>query len=283
MAQVAFYLFSSIILFSGSMVIFARNPVHSVLYLILAFFNGAGLFILLGAEFLAMLLVVVYVGAVAVLFLFVVMMLDIVPLKRRPGMVWHQLENLSRSFLRLMGYLMQFFIIFYLLSSLFILVLGIMLTVVPTREMELGCTLFIPILSYIILRYFFKKDFFQVLGGLIKALPGTWILGVVMLAELSYIIAHWGESFTLRETMILVPIPHPQQVTNTQALGKIIYTDYVFLFETVGFILLVAMIGAIVLTHRKRDGVKRQNVRDQVMRRKEDTLKLHDVPLGKGV
>ena len=117
MTQIAFYLFSGILLFSGSMVIFARNPVHSVLYLILAFFNAAGLFILLGAEFLAMLLVVVYVGAVAVLFLFVVMMLDIAPLKKRPGLLRYQLEKLSRAFLSLMGYLVQFLIISYLLYS----------------------------------------------------------------------------------------------------------------------------------------------------------------------
>jgi len=115
-----------------------------------------------------------------------------------------------------------------------------------------------------------------------KYLPGVWMLGIIMLAELSYMMMHW-ESLAVREGVVLVPTPDPQQVTNTQALGKIIYTDYSLLFETVGFILLVAMIGAIVLTHRKRDGVKRQNVHNQIMRRKEDTLKLHDVPLGKGV
>jgi NADH:ubiquinone oxidoreductase subunit 6 (subunit J) len=282
MTQIAFYLFSGILLFSGSMVIFARNPVHSVLYLILAFFNAAGLFILLGAEFLAMLLVVVYVGAVAVLFLFVVMMLDIAPLKKRPGLLRYQLEKLSRAFLSLMGYLVQFLIISYLLSSLFIPVLDIMLATVPTKTVEVGCGLFTPVLAYLILRYLFKKSFFQLSIEFMKYLPGVWMLGIIMLAELSYVMVHW-ESLAVREGVVLVPTPDPQQVTNTQALGKIIYTDYSLLFETVGFILLVAMIGAIVLTHRKRDGVKRQNVRNQIMRRKEDTLKLHDVPLGKGV
>ncbi len=173
-----FYLFSIVLLASGAMVITARNPVHSVLFLILAFFNAAGLFVLLGAEFLAMILVIVYVGAVAVLFLFVVMTLDI--------------------------------------------------------------------------------DFRQLRSGTSRYLPIGLGIGLILLAELILVVG----SFAVAPGAIQ-PIP-PEQVTNTAAIGRVLYTKYVYFFELSGGVLLVAMIGTIVLTLRHRVGAKRQDVAAQV-------------------
>jgi NADH-quinone oxidoreductase subunit J len=196
----AFYLFATVTVISGAAVISARNPVHSVLFLILAFFNSAGLFVLLGAEFLAMILVIVYVGAVAVLFLFVVMMLDI------------NFAELRRGFLQ-----------------------------------------YLPI------------------GGLI---------GLVLLAELLVILGGW----TISPAVIAqAKAPALASVTNTHALGELIYTHYIYLFQVAGLILLVAMIGAIVLTHRRREGLRRQRIATQVARRPEDTVEVRNVPVGKGI
>ena len=194
-----FYLFSSILLASAFMVIFARNPVHSVLFLILAFFNTAGLFVLLGAEFLGMMLVIVYVGAVAVLFLFVVMMLNI-----------HMSE----------------------------------------------------------LRYKLKHH-----------LPIGLMIGGVLFAEL--IIAFIGWSAT--DGLATAGSPIPEGVQNTLALGQVLYTKYFLLFQMSGLILLVAMIGSIVLTLRHRKGILKQNIADQVARKREESVKMVNVPLGKGV
>jgi len=197
-----FYLFATVTVFSGLMVISSRNPVHSVLYLILAFFNSAGLFVLLGAEFVAMILVIVYVGAVAVLFMFVVMMLDI-----------------------------------------------------DYSELRKGFQQYLPI------------------GGLI---------GVVLLAELALIGMGWG----LGGEVVTDPAtgtPALEAMTNTEALGSLIYTKYIFLFQMAGMILLVAMIGAIVLTHRKRPGVKKQNITKQVMRRRGDAYDIVKVKPGQGI
>ncbi len=197
---ICFYVFAAITILSGFMVISARNPVHSVLFLILAFFNAAALFLLMGAEFLAMILVIVYVGAVAVLFLFVVMMLDI-----------------------------------------------------DFEELRKGATRYLPI------------------GALI---------GVVLLAELLLIML--GLGVTPPEGAA-VAAPSPSDVTNTEALGRILYTDYIYLFQAAGMILLVAMIGAIVLTHRTRKGVKKQNISRQVRRRREDAVEIRKVQPGQGI
>ncbi len=193
----AFYLFAGLTLFSGLMVITARNPVHGVLFLILAFFNAAGLFVLLGAEFLAMILVVVYVGAVAVLFLFVVMMLDVdfAALKRS---LWQNL-----------------------------------------------------------------------IAGLVVAL--------ILAAELVAIGSEW---VLLPGTTGMQPAAGP---TNTQSLGELIYTHYLYTFELSGLILLVAMIGAIVLTHRRRVGVRRQVIARQVGRSRAEAVEVVKVPVGSGV
>ena len=198
----AFYLFAGVAVASAVMVISARNPVHSVLFLILAFFNGAGLFVLMGAEFLAMILVVVYVGAVAVLFLFVVMMLDI--------------------------------------------------------------------------------NFVELRQGFLQYLPLGAVVGLVLLSELLVVLGGWVLS-SEATTSTIRPIPAPETVVNTEALGQILYTHYVYLFQAAGMVLLVAMIGAIVLTHRRRPGVRKQRITDQVRRRPADSVEVIKVPTGKGI
>ena len=195
----AFYLFSAVTVFAAVMVISSKNPVHSVLFLILAFFNSAGLFVLLGAEFLAMILVVVYVGAVAVLFMFVVMMLDI------------NIAELKHGFLQ-----------------------------------------YLP------------------LGG---------VVGLILLLELilslgGFIISSQSQS------SIAAPRPNANEVTNTEAIGNLIYTNYIYFFQAAGLILLVAMIGAIVLTHRSRENVRKQNISDQINRRPQDTIEIKKVTTG---
>jgi len=198
----AFYLFAIITVAAAVMVISARNPVHSVLFLILAFFNSAALFVLLGAEFLAMILVVVYVGAVAVLFMFVVMMLDI--------------------------------------------------------------------------------SFAELREGFLQYLPLGGLIGLILLLELAVVVGGFVISPEV-SARLAAPAPQPDAVTNTQALGEIIYTNYVYFFQAAGMILLVAMIGAIVLTHRSREGVRKQRISEQVKRRPEDTVKVKDVPTGSGI
>ncbi|HKF60938.1 MAG TPA: NADH-quinone oxidoreductase subunit J [Dongiaceae bacterium] len=199
---IAFYVFAAVLIASGVMVVSSRNPVHSVLFLILAFFNSAGLFVLMGAEFLAMILVVVYVGAVAVLFLFVVMMLDI--------------------------------------------------------------------------------NFVELRKGFITYLPIGFTIGIILLVELALVFGAWVVS-PLAETAARAPMPAPTSVPNTHALGLVLYTNYVYLFEGAGFVLLVAMVGAIVLTHRQREGVRRQSIARQLARRAGDTIEVKDVPTGSGV
>ena len=196
---IAFYVFSAVIIASALMVIAARNPVHSVLFLILAFFNAAALFVLLGAEFLAMILVVVYVGAVAVLFLFVVMMLDI--------------------------------------------------------------------------------DFVALRSGFMRYLPLGTLLGLVLFAE--FLVAFGAWTFASGAPAVRA-VPLPQGVSNTEALGRILYTDYIFAFQTAGVILLVAMIGAIVLTLRHRPEVRRQSIARQVARDPLLAVELRDVKPGQG-
>ena len=200
---ISFYIFASLLIASAAMVIFARNPVHSVLWLIVAFFNAAGLMVLIGAEFIAMLLVIVYVGAVAVLFLFVVMMLDIDFAELRAGFV----KNVP---------------------------LGLMLAVVLAAELVLG--------------------FGAYRAGAVKL--GTPEAGAATVSD---------------------------AVPNTEAIGNLLYSKYIFLFESAGLILLVAMVGAIVLTHRRSHGVKGQNINSQNMRRPQDATRNVNQPVGQGV
>ncbi|MGH6835111.1 MAG: NADH-quinone oxidoreductase subunit J [Methylocella sp.] len=195
-----FYLFSAMMIGAAVMVISARNPVHSVLFLILAFFNAAGLFILLGAEFLAMILVVVYVGAVAVLFLFVVMMLDV--------------------------------------------------------------------------------DFTELKQGFLQYLPVGGIIGLVVLIEVAFVVGAW----TIGPVSIAnVATPMPPGMTNTMALGRVLYTQYAYLFQAAGLILLTAMIGAIVLTLRHKAGVKRQNVAIQNARTPAEAVEVRKVASRQGI
>lgn len=194
---IAFYLFATLTIAAGALTILARNPVHSVLWLIVAFFNAAGLMVLAGAEFIAMLLVIVYVGAVAVLFLFVVMMLDV--------------------------------------------------------------------------------DFAELRAGFIKNAPVGLLVGGVVLAELVALLAARGIG-PVASTLVAQPIP--QDLSNTEALGRILYTKYIYFFQGAGLVLLVAMIGAIVLTLRHKEGVKRQSIADQVARGPATAVKMVKVASG---
>jgi NADH-quinone oxidoreductase subunit J len=196
---ILFYIFAAILLASAAMVVSSRNPVHSVLFLILAFFNAAALFLIAGAEFLAMILVIVYVGAVAVLFLFVVMMLDV--------------------------------------------------------------------------------DFAELRSGFQRYLPIGATVGVVLLLELAIVLSGWELA---PGSMQLRMSPTPAGMSNTEAIGRILYTDYIFQFQTAGLILLVAMIGAIVLTLRDRKTSRHQNIRHQTERTVKETLQLVSVKLGAG-
>lgn len=196
----AFYLFAVSAVAAGLMVVLSRNPVHSVLWLILAFLSAAGLFVLLGAEFVAMLLVIVYVGAVAVLFLFVVMMLDI--------------------------------------------------------------------------------DFAELKGEMARYMPLGLLIGVVILMQLGIAFGAWQSAETAAE---MRAAPVPEGVQNTAALGLLIYDRYILLFQMAGLVLLVAMIGAIVLTLRHRRDVKRQNVLAQMWRDPAKALELKDVKPGQGL
>lgn len=203
-----FYLLAAVAVASGVMVISARNPVHSVLFLILAFFNAAGLFILIGAEFLAMVLVVVYVGAVAVLFMFVVMMLDI--------------------------------------------------------------------------------NFVQLREGYTRYLPVGLLVGGILLAELVLVGGTWAlsESPTVSEpgdATVAAAGPATGEITNTEALGNLLYTDYFYLFQAAGLILLVAIIGAITLTLRRRPNVRRQDIGRQVHRLRSETVEVRKVRTGSGI
>jgi len=199
-ATVFFYLFAAVLLASATMVVLSRNPVHSVLFLILSFFNAAALFLIAGAEFLAMILVIVYVGAVAVLFLFVVMMLDV--------------------------------------------------------------------------------DFAELRSGYQRYLPIGATVGVILFVELLLVLGAWQfapEAVTLRLS------PTPAAITNTAALGSVLYTDYILLFQIAGLILLVAMIGAIVLTLRDRKTSKHQRIRIQTERSVTETLQMVEMSIGAGV
>ncbi|NNU81842.1 NADH-quinone oxidoreductase subunit J [Halovulum dunhuangense] len=201
-AAFAFYLFGITTVVSGALVVLSRNPVHSVLWLILAFFSSAGLFVLLGAEFVAMLLVIVYVGAVAVLFLFVVMMLDV--------------------------------------------------------------------------------DFAELRGELSRYTPIGMLIGLVILLQLGFAFGAW-EVTELAQSQRDALTPPIEQTQNTVALGQLIYTRYVFLFQAAGLVLFVAMVGAIVLTLRHREDVKRQDVLAQMYRDPNTAIEMKDVKPGQGI
>ncbi len=197
-----FYLFASLTVLSGLMVISSKKPVHSVFFLIFAFFNSAGLFVLLGAEYIAMTLVIVYVGAVAVLFLFVVMMLDI--------------------------------------------------------------------------------NFAELRQGFLRYLPMGALVALIVLVEL---VAVYFASLQTPAPLAAASqvIPAVAEVSNTKAIGRVLYTDYIYAFQLAGIVLLVAMIGAITLTLRSRPGVRKQNISKQIARRRQDSVAVISVPTGKGI
>lgn len=201
-ADFAFYLFAIAVVSGGLMTVLSRNPVHSVLWLILCFLSSAGLFVLLGAEFVAMLLIIVYVGAVAVLFLFVVMMLDV--------------------------------------------------------------------------------DFAELKAEMARYMPLGLLIGVILLMELGLVFGSWTYSDRAQDLRIAVT-PDMAEVHNTAALGMLVYTKYIYLFQAAGLILLVAMVGAIVLTLRHRTNVKRQNILAQIYRDPADAMELKDVKPGQGL
>ncbi|MEO1920124.1 MAG: NADH-quinone oxidoreductase subunit J [Paracoccaceae bacterium] len=201
-ATLSFYLFAFTAVASAIFVVLSRNPVHSVLWLILTFFSAAALFVLLGAEFIAMLMLIVYVGAVAVLFLFVVMMLDV--------------------------------------------------------------------------------DFAELRGSVAGSMPLGLTIGLILLMELGVVFGNWV--FAENAPALRAAIsPAPEATENTVALGQLIYTDYIFLFQTAGLILFVAMIGAIVLTMRHRPNVKRQSIVEQIYRDPKDAYEMKDVKPGQGI
>jgi NADH-quinone oxidoreductase subunit J len=197
---IAFYLFAAVVILSGAMTITSRNPVHSVLWLILAFFNGAGLMLLCGAEFIAMLLIIVYVGAVAVLFLFVVMMLNI--------------------------------------------------------------------------------DFAELRAGFVRYAMIGFAFAILLAAEVIIALLGWSAGGLKLDRRIA---PTPDKMPNIEAIGHLLYSHYLFVFEGAGLVLLVAMIGAIVLTHRARGGVKGQKISRQVARRPQDATRNMQPPVGQGV
>ena len=199
--SITFYVFSFVAVLSALMVISARNPVHSVLFLILSFVNASGLFVLLGAEFLAMILVVVYVGAVAVLFLFVVMMLDI--------------------------------------------------------------------------------NFVKLREGFLQYLPFGALLGIVLIIELG--ILFLTKSFSENSLSKFVELPIMNEVENTKLIGQVLYTNYFYLFQISGLILLVAMVGSITLTLRDRGQVKRQNISQQNYLDANDSIEKKKIKLGEGI
>ena len=320
MIALAFYLFSAMVLFSGVMVITARNPVHSVLFLIFAFFNSAGLFVILGAEFLAMLLVVVYVGAVAVLFLFVVMMMDI-NVRSLQRTVSSSFKEFTQAMLSASAFGLAMFVVSILAMMVLTNIAAYFLQIIPVDTVKLSLTMLItnpgsfaelPLWAIMVgvvthdplslasivfvasaiaslwfgnfvATFLVQKSFSEVALMFRRNFPIAWFIALVFGVELFMMVRLWHDSSVTTALVGTSKLISEPGMPNTQALGQLIYTDYLYIFQLSGMILLVAMIGAIVLTLRKREGVKRQNISEQVNRRKEETLQLKDVPIGKGI
>ena len=305
MIQLAFYSFSTLLILSALAVVFARNPVHSVLFLILAFFNAAGLFVLVGAEFLAMILVIVYVGAVAVLFLFVVMMLRIAPQNQRPIFSKSSFRYAITTIGFLCYYLSLFFFTFVVLASIPVLIdlareghfrgepiqevaqvfiHSPWLIFIGTKGQVYS--LVITLLSGLVARQaaqgIVRRPFLLIAGGFVDSLPFMLALAIVLIVYFAILGWHWFSS-PYSEEVVSSPTPPIDLMTNTQALGQVIYSEYVFAFQAAGVILLIAMVGAIILSLRHREGIKRQDIRTQLARSPANTLALKNVPIGKGI
>ncbi len=290
------------------MVVFSRNSVHSVLFLIFAFFNAAGLFILMGAELLAMLLVIVYVGAVAVLFLFVVMMLDIRPqrltafaskemIRRGLGRLWVLLRYLIVFSVIFSGFIFAFsyaldFTFSLMGSSVPLLVHSIPVAIasfffeVTSPPLAMSLSLVVAVLSFLCARLVVLRIFHLVFidAGVegITSFPAVVMIGAFLFGLLFKALKGWSSS-SLSQVLMLAPVPSSGKHPNTQALGQIIYTDYMLVFELSAVILLVAMIGAIVLTLRRRETLKRQDATRQIARKREDSVSLKKIPLRGGL
>jgi NADH-quinone oxidoreductase subunit J len=299
MVDFIFYGFSSLLVGAALAVIFSRNPVHSVLFLIFAFFNAAGLFVLMGAEFLAMLLIIVYVGAVAVLFLFVVMMLNVTPAEQRSIFTRGSFQKSFKTVGHVTLYAFVFGLTFVALSAIApltaILQKGATLkletiTHSPWSLLSPSAPLYIKVviasISALVARALAQRvtrtSFLTLVGGAADSLSVLILLGSVFVGLFVFVALGWVTS-PLSEDLIFAPIPPVDLTTNTHALGQLIYTNYIFAFQAAGVILLIAMIGAIVLTLRKREGVKKQDAWVQTSRRPEDTLVLKKVPLRQGI
>lgn len=273
MAFAAFWFFSLCLIFSSCMVIMARNPVHGVLFLILSFFNAAGLFLIMGAEFLAMLLVIVYVGAVAVLFLFVVMMLDV---KARPQGTFFNQEKRQRffhAFKNLLLYALPFLCVFGGGGFLFYIIQS----VPPFFKTPQGSVLVATVLFFLsrfVAKSLTSVDFFTNTRNLLKVVPLPFIIGLIVIAEVSILI-------TLPKNVPL--FPSPLTLLNTTRLGHVLYTHYSLPFFLSGFVLLVAMVGAITITRGAKTTSKRQAIRNQINRTKDNTILWVEAPLREGL
>ncbi len=303
-----FYLFAGITLSSALMVITARNPVHSVFFLILSFFSSAGLFVLLGAEFLAMLLVVVYVGAVAVLFLFVVMMLDI-PVPTLKSWFIPKVKEFGQAGAILLSYTVIFIASAYLMmvALSFVSLWGLGITGIDPTQLTTDPLLAIrePFSKYeahkwlefvsasvtflvaivtgrLLAMIVLKKKFWKASSDFVYQSPVGLIITIMLFAELAMVIMVWGDTEIAQE-MTLLPIPPTTVLPNTHALGQVLYTDYMYIFQTAGLILLVAMIGAIVLTHRHRTDARRQSISSQNNRTVDESVMVVKVNSGEGV
>lgn len=280
-AALTFYIFSLLLLGSAIMVVFARNTVHSVLYLILSFFNAAGVFILLQAEFIAMILVIVYVGAVAVLFLFVVMMLDLSP-SQKPLFSFRNFLSFIKNLASIISFIVLYVLLFLMitLGSNYVLKdYGILMEELGERFALLTFTgVFVALL---IPRRIYKR-LSNVIVNLRQNVSAAVIIGTIMLTELILGVFSF-KSIRFKENFITSPMPQPSKITNTKALGAVLYTDYLYLFQIAGLILLVAMIGAIVLTYRRRPDVKRQDIATQLKRTAKNTIELKKISLKKGL
>lgn len=286
-----FYFFSSFLILSSVSVVLSKKTVHAVLSLILAFFNSAALFILLGAELLAMILIIIYVGAIAVLFLFIVMLLDVKPisstLEVRKKTTKSKMSFAISSFLIFMRSFI-IFLAFFILGTIFLyLAYKEWPELLDSTWKNNSFILIITLLGYALSKILCGLSILE--SGLIfiKTLPSTIFLSVLFLIEIIFLILNSTlEPLTRGGKHVLdiaVQKPTPLDISNSRALGQVIYTDYVYLFQVAGLILLIAMIGAILLTQRKRKNVKRQDSFKQSTRSKEETLDLVKIKTGSGV
>lgn len=280
MAFYAFWFFAIGLFFSGLMVIASRNSVHGVLYLILAFFNAAALMLILGAEFLAMLLVIVYVGAVAVLFLFVVMMLDI---KAQATLDHTTIKQKAIHALGLSGSLSLYIVVFL---SVFLGGFYAVQHFVPLKNAPYGMQVMLlsAALLFFLGRFLAhaltKISFFDVSKRFLKTIPLPLVLGFIIIGEIVVLLQ--GASLQVSFNQVHTGAWNPQ-VSHSAALGMVLFTGYLAPFLISSFLLLVAMVGAILLTLKPRQESKRQDIQKQLSRCKHNTLVVKKMAVGQGI